>query len=89
MLCFPRKMSFAIVNILSCSIISWMFMGTWTSCLFDAFILSIVIPHPWVRMSCSVRWKFFCSSMWIGSVSAKEKGEWLLGVLLLDQRSIP
>ncbi len=47
------------------------------------------MPWPCVRISWRVRWFFFCSGAQIGSSYMKEKREWLLGVLLLDQRKVP
>ena len=89
MLSSPKKMSFAMVNIFSCTIMSHTLVGAFTSCLLDALISSTVIPLPWVRTSWRRRWRFFCLSIRMGSTSEKEKGLWLLGVSALDQRKTP
>ncbi len=85
----PKKTPFAMVNIFTCSFISLKFIGALTSCLFNALILSSIRPLPWVRTSWRVRWQFLCSAAMIGSTLEKAKGEWLLGVLPLDQREDP
>ncbi len=86
---FPKKVLLLVANVVSWSNNLWKFIGGWTSCLFDALISLKVMPQPWVRINWRVRWRFFCSKALIGSSYNREKGEWLLGVLLLDQRNIP
>ncbi len=54
-----------------------------------AFISSTVIPFPCIRINCSVKWRFFCLSILIGSASLKVNGLWLLGVSVLDQSRMP